>query len=62
MVGPSRSTQRREVPARFRAAETLRARLRELAQQRPRYGYRRLCAMLRAEGLLVNHKRSTALP
>jgi putative transposase len=32
-------------------------RLRELAQQRPRFGYRRLHALLRREGQIVNHKR-----
>lgn len=32
-------------------------RLRELAQQRPRFGYRRLHALLRREGEIVNHKR-----
>jgi putative transposase len=32
-------------------------RLRELAQQRPRFGYRRLHALLRREGEEVNHKR-----
>ena len=32
-------------------------RLLELARQRPRYGYRRLCILLRREGWVVNHKR-----
>jgi len=35
----------------------LRARLRELAAQRPRFGYRRLHVLLRREGTVVNHKR-----
>ena len=39
------------------AAEELRRRLRELAAERPRYGYRRLWALLRREGWEVNHKR-----
>lgn len=39
------------------AAEDLRQRLRELAAERPRYGYQRLWALLRREGWLVNHKR-----
>ena len=39
------------------AAEELRQRLRELAIERPRYGYQRLCALLRREGWTVNHKR-----
>lgn len=37
--------------------EPLRARLTALAQQRPRFGYRRLHILLRREGLVVNHKR-----
>ncbi len=32
-------------------------RLRELAAQRPRFGYRRLHVLLRREGIVVNHKR-----
>jgi len=39
------------------AAEELRQRLRELATERPRYGYQRLWALLRREGRVVNHKR-----
>jgi putative transposase len=39
------------------AAEDLRQRLRALAVERPRYGYRRLCVLLRREGWPVNHKR-----
>jgi putative transposase len=35
----------------------LRVRLRELAEQRRRFGYRRLYVLLRREGLLVNKKR-----
>ena len=37
--------------------EELRQRLRELAGNRPRYGYRRLTVMLRREGWQVNTKR-----
>ena len=37
--------------------ERLLVRLRELASERRRYGYRRLAVMLRREGFLVNHKR-----
>lgn len=39
------------------AAKELRQRLRELAAERPRYGYQRLCVLLRREGWQVNHKR-----
>jgi putative transposase len=35
----------------------LRQRLRELATERRRFGYRRLLILLRREGLVVNHKR-----
>jgi putative transposase len=37
--------------------DALRVRLRDLAASRVRYGYRRLCVLLRREGWLVNHKR-----
>lgn len=37
--------------------EGLRKRLRELAVERRRFGYRRLCLLLRREGHPVNHKR-----
>lgn len=37
--------------------EALRLRLRELAQSRPRYGYRRVHVLLRREGWFVNMKR-----
>jgi putative transposase len=38
-------------------AAALRERLKELAQERPRFGYRRLHVMLLREGWRVNHKR-----
>lgn len=37
--------------------EELRERLRTLAGERRRFGYRRLCVLLRREGFAVNHKR-----
>ena len=37
--------------------ESVRQRLRELAALRKRFGYRRLCTLLRREGVVVNHKR-----
>lgn len=54
-TGFSRSTQR----YRSRAApqDALRLRLKELAQARVRYGYRRLHVLLRREGWTVNVKR-----
>jgi putative transposase len=39
----------------------LRAQLRELAAQRPRFGDRRLHVLLRREGIVVNHKRIARL-
>jgi len=38
-------------------AVALRQRLRDLAQARPRFGYRRLYILLRREGWTINHKR-----
>jgi putative transposase len=37
--------------------DMLRAKLTHLAQEKPRYGYRRLAVLLRREGQVVNHKR-----
>jgi putative transposase len=41
--------------------EALRARLRELAEQRRRFGCPRLHVMLKREGLVINHKRTERL-
>ena len=43
------------------AQEGLRARIRELAGERPRWGYRRIHVLLRREGWLVNRKRTHRL-
>jgi putative transposase len=40
-----------------RQDEEIRQRLRALAQDRPRFGYRRLHVLLRRAGLVINHKR-----
>jgi putative transposase len=53
--GVDRSTYRYE-PEPDRNAQ-LRARLTELARQRPRFGYRRLGVLLEKDGEVVNHKR-----
>ena len=55
LVGMTRSSYRYA----FRRQEPagLRGRLRELAQERRRFGYRRLAVLLRREGWPVNHKR-----
>ena len=55
VVGISRSSARYERRRCDDAA--LRQRLRELAAERRRFGYRRLHVLLRREGFLVNHKR-----
>lgn len=56
LVDQHRSTQRYErLPADFELR--LIARMNELAAKHPRYGYRRVWALLRSEGFDVNHKR-----
>ena len=55
LVGTARSTVRYQRQRRDDTA--LRTRLRELAAQRPRFGYRRLHALLLRDGIRVNHKR-----
>ena len=56
LVGLSRSRWHYR-PQRLARDAPIRARLRELAGQRPRFGYRRLHLLLRREGVVVNHKR-----
>jgi putative transposase len=56
LLGLGRSTHRYR--ARRNERDTgLRARLKELASKRMRFGYRRLTAMLVREGIAANHKR-----
>ncbi len=55
LVGMRRSSYRYAV--RRQEPAGLRERLRELAQERRRFGYRRLNVLLRREGWAVNHKR-----
>lgn len=54
-LGFSRSSHRYR--SRRAPALALAERMRELAQARPRFGYRRLHLLLRREGVVVNHKR-----
>lgn len=56
LLGLGRSTHRYRARRNERDAG-LRARLRELASKRMRFGYRRLTAMLVREGIAANHKR-----
>ena len=55
VTGACRTTQR--YVSRKPSQAPLRLRLRELAMDRPRYGYRRLTTLLKREGWHVNHKR-----
>lgn len=55
LVGAVRATVRYQ--GRHPDDAALRDRLRDLAAQRPRFGYRRLHVLLRREGIIVNHKR-----
>ncbi len=55
-LGQPRSTQRYVGTERERD-EALLLRIRELAREHPRYGYRRITALLRREGWPVNRKR-----
>jgi len=56
LVGIYRSTLRYQVRQTVET-QALRARIVELAQERRRFGYRRIHALLRREGHAVNHKR-----
>ena len=56
LIGIARSVVARD-PRRARSQERLRERLRALAGERRRFGYRRLHELLRREGWRVNHKR-----
>ena len=56
LLGLGRSTHRYRTRRNERDA-ALRARLKELAGKRMRFGYRRLTAMLLREGMPANHKR-----
>ncbi len=55
LLGLDRSSYRYR--PREKRDEEMSERLRQLAAAHPRYGYRRLCALLRREGQTVNHKR-----
>jgi len=56
LIGLARSSKRYRARGGDRNAE-LRELLRRLAQLRPRFGYRRLHALVRREGVIANHKR-----
>lgn len=56
VMGLSRSRWHYQ-PQRLRQDAPLRDRLKQLATERPRFGYKRLHVLLRREGVVVNHKR-----
>lgn len=56
LVGIRRNTHRAELTKTKNETE-LKQRIEQLAQERPRYGYRRLTLLIRKEGTLVNHKK-----
>jgi len=57
VLGQPRSTQRRAMRMRRGDEASLRADVVSLASRYGRYGYRRVTALLKAEGWVVNHKR-----
>ena len=57
LVGVSRSSVRYELLPESEANRALKERIRELASRYKRYGYRRITALLRRSGILVNKKR-----
>ena len=59
LVGLDRKTYR--YASRRPADDAIRKRLRELASERRRFGYRRLHILLRREGIEVNHKKLVRL-
>ena len=60
LVGLSRSTLCYK-PRRSEKNESLKAKIIDLAQERRRFGYRRIHALLRREGVEANHKRTYRL-
>lgn len=60
IAGQHRSTQRHQ-PKRTPEEDALRTRLREISRERPRWGWRRAHAVLRAEGWGQNKKRTQRL-
>jgi putative transposase len=60
IAGQHRSTQRHE-PRRAQDDGALRARLRKISEERPRWGYRRAHAWLLEEGWSLNRKRAQRL-
>ncbi len=57
LAGQHRSTHRREPAAPTAKDGDLRGQMREIARRKPRWGYRRAHAQLRADGWEINRKR-----
>ena len=57
ITGQHRSTQRHELRRGGERDDALRARLRKLSAEHPRWGYRLACGAVRAEGWVVNRKK-----
>lgn len=57
VLGQHRSTQRQETKKAREGEQRLVARMLELVKKHPRFGYRRIGALLRREGWRVNRKR-----
>jgi transposase InsO family protein len=57
LTGQPRSTQRYRTVEPVEEERSVRQQIRELAAEHPRYGYRRITALLRAEGRVINLKR-----
>jgi transposase InsO family protein len=56
VLGQSRATQRRVI-IESKEEEFIKSRIITLAKKYGRYGYRRITALLRNEGIMINHKR-----
>lgn len=61
VAGQPRSTQRRRPPSPVETERILTGRLREISRAHPRWGWRKAHALCRAEGLVVNRKRTRRL-
>ncbi len=61
LVGQHRSTQRRAKAAPTHSDQQLRQRLRQIAREHPRWGWRKAHEIAAREGLVVNAKRTRAL-
>ncbi len=61
VVGQHRSTQRRAKAAPTHSDQRLRQRLRQIARQHPRWGWRKAHEIAAREGLVINAKRTRSV-